>query len=56
MLNCILSAIALTAAIGLFIVYLHAEREARLVQLEIDSFRIELIEAGIRIPHKGEKP
>lgn len=36
--------------------YKETKQECRLAQLEIDSFRIELIKAGITAPHKGEKP
>jgi len=41
--------------IGL-VAYSELERENRLLQLEVDSFRMELIRAGIETEHKGEKP
>lgn len=59
MLIAILSGFAL--ALGLMSIimyqtnYKELEREYRLTQLEIDDFRIALIQAGIELPH-GDKP
>ena len=36
--------------------YKETERECRLSQLEVDSFRMELVKAGFELPHDGDKP
>jgi len=56
MVMALLTGFSLAATSVLFVAYQHSERESRLLQLEVDSFRIELIKVGIITDHKGEKP